>query len=57
MVDLFKATTIAFMGANGVEHLVVGIQSVMAGKSAPTVVPEGDSTLVPESEVTPDGSK
>jgi hypothetical protein len=42
MVDLFKATTIAFMGANGVEHLVIGVKAVMAGRQSPAL-PDGDS--------------
>jgi hypothetical protein len=43
MVDLFKATTIAFMGANGVEHLVTGVKAVMAGRNAASQ----DDNLVP----------
>jgi uncharacterized membrane protein len=46
MVDLFKATTIAFMGANGVEHLVTGVKAVMAGRG----VPVPDDNLVPVTE-------
>lgn len=34
MVDLFKSTTIAFMGANGVEHLVTMVRDVVASKNA-----------------------
>lgn len=29
MVDLFKTTTIAFMSANGVEHIIDGVRSAM----------------------------
>lgn len=36
MVDLLKTTAIAFMGANGVEHLV----SAYTGKGKPPAVPE-----------------
>ena len=32
MVDLFKSTTIAFMGANGVEHLVSTVKTYMDSK-------------------------
>lgn len=34
MVDLFKTTTIAFMSANGVEHIIDGVKSAMGGGSA-----------------------
>lgn len=34
MVDLFKTTTIAFMGANGVEHLMTTVKDYMGGKQA-----------------------
>lgn len=33
MVDLFKTTTIAFMSANGVEHIIDGVKSAMGGSS------------------------
>lgn len=42
MVDLFKSTTIAFMSANGIEHLVTGVKAVMAGKNP---VPTQDQNL------------
>lgn len=45
MVDLFKATTIAFFGANGVEHLVTGVKEMMANKAAP-VAPESENLAV-----------
>jgi len=48
MVDLFKATTIAFMGANGVEHLVMGVKEVMGAKQAPAAAQ--DASLVPEDD-------
>lgn len=44
MVDLFKATTIAFMGANGVEHIVTAVKEYNAGKSQPA---NQDDNLVP----------
>lgn len=34
MVDLFKTTTIAFMGANGVEHIVTTVKEYMGNKGA-----------------------
>jgi hypothetical protein len=46
MVDLFKSTTIAFMGANGVEHLVETVKSYMDSKNQ-TAAPAGDN-LVPD---------
>ena len=39
MVDLFKSTTIAFMGANGVEHLVTSVKSYMDSKGKTDAVP------------------
>lgn len=44
MVDLFKTTTIAFMGANGVEHLVTAVKDYMGNKvQADNVVPVDES--------------
>lgn len=43
MVDLFKTTTIAFMGANGVEHIVTTVKSYMDAKAAP-----GDAVVTPD---------
>lgn len=34
MVDLFKTTTIAFMSANGVEHIVTAVKDHYASKAA-----------------------
>lgn len=45
MVDLFKSTTIAFMGANGVEHVITGITSVLAGKKSPAI--PADANIAP----------
>jgi len=46
MVDLFKATTLAFMGANGVEHIVNCVKDNNATKlamsQADEVVPAED---------------
>lgn len=36
MVDLFKSTTIAFMSANGIEHLVTVAREFVAAKSSGT---------------------
>lgn len=47
MVDLFKATTIAFMSANGIEHLVEGVKSFNQKGVAGVV---GDDNLVPVDE-------
>jgi hypothetical protein len=33
MVDLLKSTTLAFMGANGVEHVVAAAKDYMSAKS------------------------
>jgi hypothetical protein len=33
MVDLLKSTTLAFMGANGVEHIVTAAKDYMSSKS------------------------
>lgn len=35
MVDLIKNCAIAFIGANGVEHIVGAVKSHMAGKQSP----------------------
>jgi hypothetical protein len=35
-VDLFKATTISFFGANGVEHLMTTVKSYMDSKGKPS---------------------
>jgi hypothetical protein len=43
MVDLFKTTTIAFMGANGVEHLVTTVKDYMGSKSSPQVADTDES--------------
>lgn len=47
MVDLFKSTTIAFFGANGVEHILTTVQGYYASKTLPApveqVVDEDDS--------------
>ena len=32
-VDLFKNTTVAFMAANGIEHLVATVKDVMGNKN------------------------
>lgn len=49
MVDLFKATTIAFFGANGVEHLVLGVKAAMANKNQPN--DEDSTNLVPADSI------
>jgi len=54
MVDLFKTTTIAFMGANGVEHLMTTVKDYMSnGKpAAPVQVADTDESN-DEEEVNP----
>jgi len=54
MVDLFKTTTIAFMGANGVEHLMTTVKDYMGnGKgSVPPQVADTDESN-DEQEVIP----
>lgn len=54
MVDLFKTTTIAFMSANGVEHLMTTVKDYMSnGKpSAPPQLADTDESN-DEDEVTP----
>lgn len=42
MVDLFKTTTIAFMGANGVEHLMTTVKDYM-GKGPTSTPPVADT--------------
>lgn len=49
MVDLFKTTTIAFMSANGVEHIVSTVNAYMGAKTANTVATADDG----DKEVTP----
>lgn len=54
MVDLFKTTTIAFMSANGVEHIIDGVKSAMGkggASSAPQVADTDESN--DEEEVEP----
>src|ERR1044072_7955616 len=36
MVDLLKSTTLVFMGANGVEHVVVAVKNYVPSKALPT---------------------
>ncbi len=50
MVDLFKATTIAFMGANGVEHLVMAVKSYNSKGTVGNT--PGDDSLVAADEPT-----
>lgn len=41
MVDLIKHVAIAFMGANGVEHVVGAVTTYMNGKNPPAAITEG----------------
>lgn len=50
LVDLFKATTLAFMGANGVEHLVSVAKDYVNNKST------GDD-LIPPADQEADDAK
>lgn len=55
MVSLFSNTTIAFMGANSVEHLVTTVKEYINSKGQPVTVQtapqvQGDN-LIPEDEV------
>lgn len=53
MVDLFKTTTIAFMGANGVEHLMTTVKDYMGGKASPEPTVADTDPTNDEKEVTP----
>ena len=55
LVDLLKATIIAFFGANGVEHIVAVVKDVAASKmkNMAALTPE---TLIPPEEVDSDDS-
>lgn len=50
MVDLFKTTTIAFMGANGIEHVMTTVKDYMGSKT-PQVADTDESN--DEQEVEP----
>lgn len=50
MVDLFKSTTLAFMGANGVEHIVTCVKEYNAGNVAKALKSDGSDDIVPPSE-------
>jgi hypothetical protein len=57
MVNLFSSTTIAFMGANSVEHLMTTVKEYVNAKGQPVTVvqtppaPQGDN-LVDEADDT-----
>lgn len=54
MVDLFKTTTIAFMGANGIEHVVGVCKDYMGTKAPPKRIEVADTDESnDEDEVTP----
>lgn len=53
MVDLFKTTTIAFMGANGVEHIMTTVKDYVAGKPSPEPVVADTDPSNDDKEVTP----
>lgn len=60
MVDLFKSTTIAFMGANGVEHVMSVVKEYINSKGQVTSVqtvpdPKGDNVVSPDDSVTSGG--
>lgn len=52
MVDLFKNTTIAFFGANGVEHLLQTVKGYMSKKAGETeeVVPADEGSEQTQAE-------
>lgn len=43
-VDLLKSTTISFFAANGVEHIVATVKSVMGKEPAPEAVADTDES-------------
>jgi hypothetical protein len=47
MVRLIEPTTIAFIGANGVEHIVGAVKDHYAAKNAPDPTPYEDVVEVP----------
>lgn len=50
MVDLFKTTTLAFMGANGVEHIVTCVKEYNAGNVAAVLGNQDQGDIVPPSD-------
>lgn len=50
MVRLIEPTTIAFIGANGVEHIVSAVKDHYAAKSAPDTTPYEDIVEVPTAD-------
>lgn len=53
MVDLLKATTIAFFGANGVEHIMTVVKDTLAARAGGEVkpsIPPGDNLVTPDEQ-------
>jgi hypothetical protein len=50
MVELLKSTTIAFMSANGVEHVVGAVKDYMSSKTDNPATPYEDIAVATEEE-------
>lgn len=50
MIDLLKATAIAFFSANGVEHVMQVVGNAMAAKNAPTAAIPGPADTNEEND-------